>query len=88
MAREHELKCLPEYFHEVWTVKKRFELRKDDRDFRVGDRVLLREFDGEKYTGREVMCGILYILRGCPEYGLADGYCILSLGNIVRGFKA
>ena len=88
MAREHELKCLPGFFREVWTEKKKFEIRKDDRGYRSGDRVLLREFDGEQYTGREVMADILYILRGCPEYGLAEDYCILSLGNIVRGIKA
>lgn len=87
MAREHELKCLPEYFREVWREKK-FELRKDDRDFRTGDRILLREFDGEKYTGREVMCDVLYVLRDCPSYGLMDGWCILSIGNVIRGFRA
>lgn len=29
--------------------------------------------------GRECGCfGITYILRNCPEYGLADGYCIIG----------
>lgn len=75
----HELKILPEYFNEVQSHNKQFELRKDDRDYRVGDWILLKEFENGSYTGRECGCfGITYILRNCPEYGLADGYCILG----------
>ncbi len=39
-----ELKTWPEYFQDQWTGMKRFELRKNDRDFRVGQFVLLREY--------------------------------------------
>lgn len=75
----HELKILPEYFNEVQSHNKQFELRKDDRDYRVGDWILLKEFENGSYTGRECGCfGITYILRNCPEYGLADGYCIIG----------
>ena len=76
----HELKILPEYFNEVQSHNKQFELRKDDRDYRVGDWILLKEFENGSYTGRECGCfGITYILRNCPEYRLADGYCIIGL---------
>ena len=75
----HELKILPEYFNEVQSHNKQFELCKDDRDYRVGDWILLKEFENGSYTGRECGCfGITYILRNCPEYGLADGYCIIG----------
>lgn len=75
----HELKILPEYFDEVQSHDKQFELRKDDRDYRVGDFILLEEFVNGSYTGRTVGCfKISYILRNCPEYGLAEGYCILG----------
>lgn len=75
----HELKVLPEYFNQVASHNKNFELRKDDRDYRVGDWILLKEFDNGSYTGREVGCfAITYILRDCPQYGLMDGYCILG----------
>lgn len=84
----HELKTLPEYFSEVWTERKRFELRKNDRDFRRGDRLLLREYDGDIYTGRAVLCSITYVLKDCPQYGLAEDWCILSLGNITREYEA
>lgn len=76
---EHRLKLLPEYY-EAWAEhKKSFELRKDDRDYHVGDHVWLCEWDGEKYTGRSIsIIPIKYILRDCPEYGLMPGYCILG----------
>ena len=51
----HELKILQEYFNEVQSHNKQFELCKDDRDYRVGDWILLKEFENGSYTGRE--CG-------------------------------
>lgn len=74
-----EKKVLPEYYKEIRSHRKMFELRKDDSDYKVGDILILREWDGEKYTGTVVRREITYILRNCPEYGLMDGYCILSL---------
>ena len=74
-----EKKVLPEYYKEIRSHRKMFELRKDDSDYEVGDILILREWDGEKYTGCLTSFEITYILRNCPEYGLMDGYCILSL---------
>lgn len=75
----HELKIIPKYFEDVKANKKNFELRKDDRDFKVGDFITLREYDNGQYTGREIKnIPIGYILRNVPEYGLKEGYCILG----------
>lgn len=77
---EHRLKIKPEYFEAVTRGEKNFELRKDDRNYQVGDLVKLLEWDGEKYTGRESRrIPIRYVLRNCEEYGLKEGYCILGL---------
>jgi len=79
---DHDLKIWPQYFEDIKIGAKRFELRKeDDRTFHIGDVVMLREFDPEKdqYTGRSVTGMINYVLRDCPEHGLADGYCIFCL---------
>lgn len=77
--RIHYLKILPEYYSEVALHNKRFELRRDDRDYRVGDLIYLQEWKNGSYTGRETGAyRIKYILRNCPEYGLKEGYCILS----------
>ena len=81
----HELKILPKYFKDVVFGYKNFELRKNDRNYLIGDTIILKEWDGEKYTGLECKRFISYILHGTGEYGLQDGYCILGLksGNLV-----
>ena len=76
----HELKISPKYFDDVYFDKKRFEIRKDDRDYKVGDLITLKEYENGQYTGREIInIPIRYILRDVAEYGLMDGYCILGL---------
>jgi len=79
-ATRHDLKTHPEPFEEVSAGRKKFEYRRDDRDFRVGDVLLLMCFNPEtqKYDGREVSRVITYILRG-SEFGVAEGFCVLSL---------
>ena len=76
MKIKHELKILPQYMDEVLAGNKTFELRKNDRDFQIGDTFVLREWKDGAYTGRYFIQSIVYILKDCPEYGLADGYCI------------
>lgn len=76
---DHILKCLPEYFEAGFKGLKQFELRKDDRGFKVGDYILLKEWNGTEYTGRMMAKRITYILRDAEQYGLVPGYCILSL---------
>ncbi len=62
--QHHLLKCWPEYFEEVERGDKTFELRKNDRDFKLGDHVVLREFKpaAGEYTGRELDLTITYVL--------------------------
>lgn len=77
----HVLKCWPEYFEPTWKGDKAFDIRRADRDFRVGDTVDLREWNPDlgTYTGRGVAgIRITYILRG-PAFGLKPGWVILSL---------
>ncbi|RKJ45990.1 DUF3850 domain-containing protein, partial [Butyricicoccus sp. 1XD8-22] len=51
--RVHELKIYPEYFKEVICGKKTFEIRRNDRGYKVGDILSLKEFDPKtnEYTG-------------------------------------
>lgn len=71
-------KILPKYFEEVIKGNKNFELRKDEDDIQVGDLIRLKEWDGEKYTGRSKVKSVAYVLRDVPEYGLVEGYCIIG----------
>lgn len=76
----HNLKILKPYFDAVVSGDKTFELRKDDRPYRIGDTLVLNEIGaGNAPTGRKIKKKVGYILRDCPEYGLFRGYCILSL---------
>lgn len=75
----HELKILPEYFEEVCLGHKTFEIRKNDRNFHVGDWLLLKEWNPETgYTGYETLRYVSYILYDW-QAGLKDGYCIMAL---------
>lgn len=84
MSKKHKLKILPEFFEAVNDGRKTFELRENDRGYKTGDILILQEFDGEDYTGREISREVLYIYEGSGNYGLAPGYCILSIGENKR----
>lgn len=78
----HELKILPGYYNKIAAGIKNFELRKNDRGFAVGDILILKEWDGEKYTGRpDQIREIEYIFKG-GKYGLQDGWCIMALNDV------
>ena len=74
---EHRLKILPQFFSAVVSGEKTFELRKNDRDFKVGDDLLLCEWTPDGFTGNEFRCHINYILEGYD--GLSPDYVILSI---------
>ncbi|OTP10387.1 hypothetical protein A5844_002087 [Enterococcus sp. 10A9_DIV0425] len=85
----HELKILHEYFEAVTSGRKQFEVRKNDRGFKVGDQLVLREykeyirqelFSGRKqsmlnYTGNSYKAEITYI----TDYAQKDGYVVLGI---------
>ena len=89
MAEIHRLKTINPYFNDLWLGKKNFEIRKNDRGFHEGDKLILEEYnpnsDGKvtggpyEYTGRVIHAKVSYVLENCPQYGLQEGYCILGL---------
>jgi hypothetical protein len=91
----HELKCWPEYFQQVKTGAKNFELRLNDRDYKTGDILHLKEWNlkgynsvspnelvGE-YTGDELRVKVKYIFHSAASagysFGLLGGYCIMAI---------
>jgi hypothetical protein len=86
--KTHELKTDTSVFYAVMDDEKKFEIRFNDRDFKVGDKLLLRR---TKYTGAEMKQGkplvfemdiitviVTHILES-PVYGLQDGWVIMSI---------
>ncbi len=78
----HELKINEKYFSEVVKGRKKVEIRKNDRDFKVGDYLALNEIKNNdlpfpEYTGRSFMVKITHILE--DETYLQPGYAALSI---------
>jgi hypothetical protein len=80
----HALKTWPVFYDMIISDKKKWELRKNDREFKEGDRLLLQEYDNDvkKYTGRESTYEAGFIMHG-PQFGIKKGYCIISLVDII-----
>lgn len=79
-AREpkvHDIRLGDSFFDDVLECRKSFELRKNDRDYRVGDILYMMEFKDGRNTGRAVKRKIIYMLEDFT--GLEDGYCILGM---------
>lgn len=83
----HELKTWPLYFQAVVRGEKTFEIRRNDRDFTVGDVVRLREFglhvsdpDG-RYTGAICERRIVYK----TGFEQKPGYVVLGLAALRSG---
>jgi len=77
----HVLKTWPEYFEAVYFGEKPFEVRKNDRNFQVGDTLVLREWDPEKedYTGRKLEVLVTYMTDVANMGVLKEGYVIMGI---------
>lgn len=62
----HELKIWPEYFDDVVSGAKPYEIRRNDRDFRAGDELHLREYNpsSDSYSGRSCLVKVRHITTG------------------------
>lgn len=77
----HELKILPEHFAEVLAGKKMQETRINDRNYKAGDCLNLREInESGEFTGQEMNVEVSHVLHG-GHFGIAEGWCVLSLKN-------
>lgn len=76
-AKIHHLKTVQPYFNDIVSGKKNFEVRKNDRDFKVGDILVLFECIDGKKTGRYIGQEITYVLNN-EEY-CKEGYVVLGI---------
>ena len=78
--RVHKIKSDSPSFQAIVDGDKTFEARLNDRDYRLGDYLLLQEWypSTQEYSGRGVVKRVTYILRG-GQYGVEDGYVVMSL---------
>jgi hypothetical protein len=84
----HELKIWPDFFASVTDGTKKYEIRKNDRDFKVGDFLQLREWNprAQYYTGRQATVKVTHVTRGSDEpIGdlLSFNVCVLGIEVLV-----
>ena len=79
----HQLKTWPKYFWPVVRGEKTFELRKNDRGFKVGDYLDLLEYDSESqsYSGQNSLFTITYI----TDFQQQPGYVVMGIKPVVAG---
>ncbi|ELY4313661.1 DUF3850 domain-containing protein [Cronobacter sakazakii] len=79
----HNLKIWPEYYSAVCAGAKRAELRKNDRDYRIGDTIDLCEWDkdDESFTGEFISVTVTHV-ADVSEW--MPGYVLLSIELALR----
>lgn len=97
-AREHHLKVVDPYYRPLATDEKTFEVRKDDRDFQVGDVLHLHWWHPESctddcpaseyatcpaYVGSSRTKRVTFVYSGDPRFGgIEPGHVVLGLGEV------
>ena len=80
---EHILKTWPNAFDAVKSGAKRFEWRKDDRGFEVGDVLVLMRWDPaigwrqSEHAAEKLRVRVTYILRGL--FDVPSDFCVMSI---------
>ena len=75
MTKKHILKIRPKYFQAVVAQTKRFEIRKNDRNYQVGDWLDLLEWQDGGFTGNSCLREVKYI----SDYEQKRGFVVLGL---------
>lgn len=79
----HTLKIKHQYLSDISLGLKTFELRKNDRDYQVGDVIQFLDIDHD-LSPYKTLYGIVYILKDVPYYGLDPDYCILGIRKLTE----
>ena len=87
MVRIHRLKTVNPYFTDIWNFRKMFEVRRNDRDFRVGDKLVLLEYDpkDDTYSKRGIETSIDYIMED-PKF-CKEGFIVIQLSLQMKTIK-
>lgn len=74
----HVLKISRPFLLDVVHGRKLFEVRRNDRGFKVGDYITLREFADGTYGEDQISALISYILPG-GQFGIEEGFVVLGI---------
>lgn len=92
----HELKLDDKYFNDVQDGSKTFEIRKNDRDFQVGDLLALSRYkDGSycyynffsKFNNSDIHGAdtLLMLVTYVTDYEQKDGYVVMGISPYQTG---
>ena len=82
----HILKITHSFYWEVSYGFKKAEIRKNDRDYKVGDLIHFVQVNGQEFLNEpDNVYRITHILQNIPEYGLNEDYVILSIEHMKGG---
>lgn len=79
----HHLKTRVVFFEAILSGAKNFEIRYNDRDFKVGDGLILQEWDDRnpmeegRYTSREAQRTITYM----TDFQQRPGYVVMGISR-------
>lgn len=84
--RYHKLKTLAPYWERVQSGEKTFEIRKNDRDFQVGDILELEYYNPNEPIQQVynynppliIKVQVKYIING-GKFGLDVDYCVMAI---------
>lgn len=83
VPKTHHLKTWPVHYREILAGRKTFELRLNDRDYRVGDTLVLEEYEPGRtgfFTGHKMRKVVTHMLGAeLPHPGLRANFVIMSI---------
>lgn len=82
MPKIHELKIIDQCFNDIITELKQFEIRKNDRNYKVGDILHMREYNDGAYTGKETMQEVTYI----SKYAQHNQHIVMSIKKVPMSY--
>lgn len=89
MTTTHVLKTIDRYWDALNEGTKTFEVRKNDRAFQTGDKLMLERWIDTKfglkqdYDHEPLLFKVSYLLQG-GQFGIEPGYCVLGLKRANR----
>jgi hypothetical protein len=84
----HHVKSWAHFFDAIKAGQKTHDLRKNDRDYKIGDQLWLKRYDNINggYTGETLLVNITYMTStytpcAFSSSALHEDYCILSISK-------
>jgi hypothetical protein len=79
--KTHYVKCELVYFNEIKNGSKTFEVRKNDRGYETGDKIVLLCYNMELscLTGAELSFKIGFVFNAMSYFGWPSDYVVFSL---------